>query len=39
MKSQHADLLETIDRNPEYTPEVEQRLRAAIETFKKTHSW
>jgi F-type H+-transporting ATPase subunit alpha len=39
MKSQHADLLETIDRNPEYTQEVEQRLRAAIETFKKTHTW
>ncbi len=39
MKSQHAELLETIDRNPEYTPEVEQRLRAAIETFKKTHTW
>ncbi len=39
MKLQHAELLERIDQNPQYSSEVEQALRQAIEEFKKTHAW
>ena len=39
MKSQHAALMDSINQKPEYSDEVAARLRAAVETFKQTHSW
>ncbi len=39
MKATHAALLEKIDRQPEYTDETAGALRAAVEDFKKTHTW
>ena len=39
MKSSRADLLEQINKQPEYTDEVAQKLRKALEDFKAHHSW
>jgi F-type H+-transporting ATPase subunit alpha len=39
MKSSHGALLERINANPEYSDEVAKKLRAALEDFKKHHSW
>ncbi|MEK7815279.1 MAG: F0F1 ATP synthase subunit alpha [Pseudomonadota bacterium] len=39
MKSQQAPLLDSINQKPEYSDEVAAQLRAAVETFKQTHSW
>jgi F-type H+-transporting ATPase subunit alpha len=39
MKSSKADLIKGINAKPELTPEVETALKAAMEEFKKTHTW
>ncbi len=39
MKSQQALLMDSINQKPEYSDEVAAQLRAAVETFKQTHSW
>ncbi len=39
MKSSKADLMKGITAKPELTAEVEAALKAAIEEFKKTHTW
>ncbi len=39
MKSQHATLLEGINRKPEYSDDVAQGLRKALEDFKAHHTW
>jgi len=39
MKSQHGALLESINQKPEYTDDVATKLKAALEDFKKHHSW
>ena len=39
MKSNHADLMEKINKSPEYNDEVEAQLKAAIEKFKASHAW
>ena len=39
MKSSHADLLAQINQQPEYTDEVAQKLRQALEDFKTHHTW
>ncbi|HEA25639.1 MAG TPA: F0F1 ATP synthase subunit alpha, partial [Ectothiorhodospiraceae bacterium] len=39
MKSEQADLLSQIDETPEYNETFENALSAAIEQFKKSHTW
>jgi len=39
MKTQHADLLKDINAFCTYDEEVERRLKAAVESFKVTHTW
>ncbi len=39
MKSSQAALLDKINATPEYSDEIAKQLRAALEDFKKTHSW
>jgi len=39
MKSSHADLLDKINQTPEYTDEVAQALRKALEDFKAHHAY
>jgi len=39
MKSEHADLLKTINETGDYSKEIKQGIQSAIETFIKTSSW
>ncbi|MCK5354606.1 MAG: F0F1 ATP synthase subunit alpha, partial [Methyloprofundus sp.] len=39
MKSDHADLMDNIDKSGDYSDEIQQGLTSAIENFIKTHSW
>jgi F-type H+-transporting ATPase subunit alpha len=39
MKTTHAKLLEMINKQPEYSDDVAQGLRQALEDFKAHHSW
>ncbi len=39
MKGSKADLLKSINAKPELNDEVEKALKAALEEFKKTHTW
>jgi F-type H+-transporting ATPase subunit alpha len=39
MKTSQAALLDKINATPEYSDEIAKALRAALEDFKKTHSW
>ncbi|MCW8887451.1 MAG: F0F1 ATP synthase subunit alpha, partial [Gammaproteobacteria bacterium] len=39
MKSEQVDLLSKIDEKPEYNESIENDLSAAIEQFKKSHTW
>jgi F-type H+-transporting ATPase subunit alpha len=39
MKTTHAKLLEKINKQPEYSDDVAQGLRQALEDFKAHHSW
>jgi F-type H+-transporting ATPase subunit alpha len=39
MKSEHADLLATINDTGDYSKEIKQGIQSAIETFIKTSSW
>ena len=39
MRSEHKDLLERMNRELDYTPEIEQALHAALKDFKANHSW
>ncbi len=39
IKSSQAALLDKINATPEYSDEIAKALRAALEDFKKTHSW
>jgi F-type H+-transporting ATPase subunit alpha len=39
MHHHQADLIARITENPEYTEGVESGLRAALTTFKATHTW
>ena len=39
MRSEHKDLLEKMNRELDYTPEIEQALHAALKDFKANHSW
>ena len=39
MRSQHKDLLDRMNRELDYTPEIEQALHAALKDFKANHSW
>ena len=38
-KSSHADVLESINRNPEYNDEIAAKLKAVVEDFKANGSW
>ena len=39
MESEHADLMSEINENPEYTDEVQSKLKAALDKFKQRYSW
>ena len=39
MNSEKADLMKSINDNPEYNDEVDAAIKAAIEEFKANHSW
>jgi len=39
MASEHKDLMDGINENPEYDDEVEQKLKAAVDDFKANHAW
>lgn len=39
MRNEHGDLLERIDDTGDYNDEIEASLRAALDSFKSTHSW
>jgi len=39
MASSHADLMISINENPEFSDDVEAKLTAAVEDFKANHSW
>jgi F-type H+-transporting ATPase subunit alpha len=39
MKSEHSDLMNNINETGDFSNEISSGLRAAIETFIKTHSW
>jgi F-type H+-transporting ATPase subunit alpha len=39
MSSSHADLMKSIDDNPEFNDEVESKLKAAADDFKANHAW
>lgn len=39
MKSEHADLLKSINETGDYSNEIKQAIQSAIETFIKTNSW
>ncbi len=39
MKSEHAQLMDTISKTGDYTDEIQQGLKSAIEDFLKNHSW
>jgi F-type H+-transporting ATPase subunit alpha len=39
MKSEHAELMNNINATGDFSNEISSGLRAAIETFVKTHSW
>ncbi|MDD1640941.1 MAG: F0F1 ATP synthase subunit alpha, partial [Methylococcaceae bacterium] len=39
MKSEHSDLMNSINETGDFSNEISSGLRAAIETFIKTHSW
>ncbi|MFQ5936817.1 MAG: F0F1 ATP synthase subunit alpha, partial [Acidiferrobacterales bacterium] len=39
MKSSHAELMEKINRELDYTDEIESALKAAVENFKASHTW
>ena len=39
MRSNHASLMEKIDRTADYNDEVESQLKSAIEKFKVQHAW
>ncbi|HLQ25629.1 MAG TPA: F0F1 ATP synthase subunit alpha [Acidiferrobacterales bacterium] len=39
MRSNHASLMEKIDRTADYNDEVESQLKSAIEKFKAQHAW
>ncbi len=39
MKSSHADLMDKINRELEYTDEIAAALKVAVEDFKTNHSW
>ena len=39
MKSSHAELMQKIDQEADYTDEVAAALKAALDEFKSSHSW
>jgi F-type H+/Na+-transporting ATPase subunit alpha len=39
MGSSHADLMSSIEDNPEFNDEVESKLKAAADDFKANHAW
>ncbi|OGI45239.1 MAG: F0F1 ATP synthase subunit alpha [Candidatus Muproteobacteria bacterium RIFCSPHIGHO2_01_FULL_65_16] len=39
LKSQHGALMDQINQKPEYSDDVAAKLKAALEDFKKTHTW
>ncbi len=39
MATEHAELMEKINNNPEYTEEVEKAFHAAVKEFKTSHAW
>ncbi len=39
MGSSHADLMKSIEDNPEFNDEVESKLKAAADDFKANHAW
>lgn len=39
MQSEHKDLLDEINQSGDYNESIEQRLKAAVENFKKSQSW
>ncbi len=39
MRSSHADLMDTINREADYTDEISAGLKAAVQDFKANHTW
>jgi F-type H+-transporting ATPase subunit alpha len=39
MNSEHAELLKSVNENPDYTDEVEKSFHAALKEFKANHVW
>jgi len=39
MKSEHSELMDNINATGDFNNEISGSLKAAIETFIKTHSW
>ena len=39
MKSEHAQLMDTINDTGDYTDEIQQQLKSALDDFVKNHSW
>ena len=39
MKSEHAQLMDTINDTGDYTDEIQQELKSALDDFVKNHSW
>lgn len=39
MKSEHAALMDTINTTGDFSDDIKQGMKAAIESFVKTHSW
>ena len=39
MKSEHSDLMDSINATGDFSNEIKQGMQTAIETFIKTHSW
>ncbi len=39
MRSEHTELMESIDASGDYNDDIQQSLKAALDSFIKTHSW
>ena len=39
MNTEHAELMEKINKTPEYTDEVQKAFHEAIKEFKASHAW
>jgi F-type H+-transporting ATPase subunit alpha len=39
MKSEHSALMDTINKTGDFSDDIKQGMKKALETFTQTHSW